>query len=207
MGARSGAREHEASRRMKTELLIQMDGLAKTEDFVFVLAASNVPWDLDMAMLRRLEKRIYVPLPGDTARQLMIEKHLGEEGRSQGVDFGVIASRTMGYSGADIVLLCKEAAMRPLRRLMKHLSTLDEQDPNNTKGQNMVLEPVTADDCQAALKTVKPSANHSFLTKYDDWTKQFGAGYSSMEDSERQQSDPPAAGGGYGAGFSASIDM
>jgi len=50
--------EHEGSRRMKTELLIQMDGLVKNKERIFLLAASNIPWDLDMAMLRRLEKRV-----------------------------------------------------------------------------------------------------------------------------------------------------
>lgn len=49
---------HESSRRLKTELLIQMDGLAKRDDQIFVLAASNIPWDLDPALLRRLEKRV-----------------------------------------------------------------------------------------------------------------------------------------------------
>ena len=48
MGARDAAGEHEGSRRMKTELLIQMDGLSKSDDLVFVLAASNLPWSADM---------------------------------------------------------------------------------------------------------------------------------------------------------------
>ncbi|TNN11209.1 Katanin p60 ATPase-containing subunit A-like 2 [Schistosoma japonicum] len=60
--------EHEGSRRMKTELLMQMDGLAKSDDLVFLLAASNLPWELDHAMLRRLEKRILVNLPNKEAR-------------------------------------------------------------------------------------------------------------------------------------------
>eukprot|EP01028_Stygiella_incarcerata_P002895 TRINITY_DN1553_c0_g1_i2.p1 TRINITY_DN1553_c0_g1~~TRINITY_DN1553_c0_g1_i2.p1 ORF type:complete len:211 (+),score=50.49 TRINITY_DN1553_c0_g1_i2:222-854(+) len=69
-GSESGSGdEHEGSRRMKTELLIQMDGLARTDDLVFVLAASNIPWDLDIAVRRRLEKRILVPLPNRVARR------------------------------------------------------------------------------------------------------------------------------------------
>jgi len=77
MSARSGAGEHEASRRMKTELLIQLDGLIKnSEERVFLLAASNLPWELDMALLRRLEKRILVRLPEVQAREGMIRSHI-----------------------------------------------------------------------------------------------------------------------------------
>uniref|UniRef100_A0A5K3FND5 Katanin p60 ATPase-containing subunit A-like 2 n=1 Tax=Mesocestoides corti TaxID=53468 RepID=A0A5K3FND5_MESCO len=75
-GGTVGQGEHEGSRRMKTELLIQMDGLAKSNDLVFLLAASNIPWELDHAMLRRLEKRILVDLPNSDARKRMFENLL-----------------------------------------------------------------------------------------------------------------------------------
>jgi katanin p60 ATPase-containing subunit A1 len=76
MGARGGG-EHEGSRRMKTELLIQLDGLVKnSQDRVFLLAASNLPWELDMALLRRLEKRILVRLPTVEAREGMIRSFI-----------------------------------------------------------------------------------------------------------------------------------
>jgi katanin p60 ATPase-containing subunit A1 len=120
----SGQGEHEASRRMKTELLIQMDGLSSKQNVetqqVFVLAASNVPWDLDQALLRRLEKRVLVSLPTQAAREQMLRQNLA--GRlAPDVDCADIATKLEGYSGADIEVLCREAAMRPLRRLLDAL--------------------------------------------------------------------------------------
>ena len=78
MSSRGGRdSEHEGSRRMKTELLIQMDGLLRdTNDQIFLLAASNIPWDLDDAMLRRLEKRILVDLPCQSGREAMLSSLL-----------------------------------------------------------------------------------------------------------------------------------
>ena len=112
MMARGGDNEHEASRRMKTELLMQMDGLASTQSdkFVFVLTATNLPWELDSAMLRRLEKRIYVGLPEHGARQNIIDSALKEfKVEMAGEE---IARVTEGFSGSDLWQLCKECAMR-----------------------------------------------------------------------------------------------
>jgi katanin p60 ATPase-containing subunit A1 len=120
MGQRESG-EHEASRRMKTELLIQMDGLAKRKNSqVFVLAASNLPWELDLALLRRLDKRILVPLPAPEARLQIMRNNL-QERASPDLDFTDFLDATEGYSGSDLMLVCKEAAMRPLRRLMATL--------------------------------------------------------------------------------------
>ena len=127
--------EHEASRRMKTELLIQMDGVKSSgsstgssgsppDQQVFVMAASNLPWDLDIAVLRRLEKRVLVPLPSVGARSAMFEKHLRNRTAAE-VTFDTISQLTEGYSGADIELVCRESAMMPVRRLMRRIDDID----------------------------------------------------------------------------------
>lgn len=126
MGSR-GNGEHEASRRMKTELLIQLDGLIKSsQERVFLLAASNLPWELDMALLRRLEKRILVTLPNTEAREGMIRNNIPSKMCDKDIDYREFAETLDGYSGSDIRLVCKEAAMKPLRRLMKQLEAQND---------------------------------------------------------------------------------
>jgi SpoVK/Ycf46/Vps4 family AAA+-type ATPase len=133
---------------MKTELLIQMDGLAshshtnnnsnnsnnsnnnQHHSQVFVLAASNVPWDLDSALLRRLEKRVLVSLPTPAARCQMLRQYLGGRVVPE-IDFLSIAEQLEGYSGADIEILSREAAMRPLRRLLTALDRMEPPPTNN----------------------------------------------------------------------------
>lgn len=123
--------EHEASRRMKTELLIQMDGMnnhhgkGPNEQQVFVMAASNIPWELDVALLRRLEKRVIVSLPTLEARIQMLKNHLSDR-IAPNVDLFTIATATEGYSGADLELLCREAAMMPVRRLITKIDSIQQ---------------------------------------------------------------------------------
>ncbi|PAA52974.1 hypothetical protein BOX15_Mlig020428g1 [Macrostomum lignano] len=166
--------EHEGSRRMKTELLVQMDGLAKTDELVFLLAASNIPWELDHAMLRRLEKRILVDLPNYEARKKMIAQHLPPSSKPDGglelrcnIDYDRVAALTEGYSGSDITLLCKEAAMRVVRKIFDALE-------NHTEGSDLhvKLEPLTTEDVEIALQTTKPSAKN-LVGKYKAWQKDY----------------------------------
>eukprot|EP00201_Polytomella_parva_P020671 CAMPEP_0175047344 /NCGR_PEP_ID=MMETSP0052_2-20121109/5538_1 /TAXON_ID=51329 ORGANISM="Polytomella parva, Strain SAG 63-3" /NCGR_SAMPLE_ID=MMETSP0052_2 /ASSEMBLY_ACC=CAM_ASM_000194 /LENGTH=529 /DNA_ID=CAMNT_0016311199 /DNA_START=158 /DNA_END=1743 /DNA_ORIENTATION=- len=107
MSARGGSGEHEASRRMKTELLIQMDGLLRNDregnGGVFVLAATNLPWELDLALLRRLEKRILVPLPNADARAAMFRTLL-ESRLAPEVSADFLAAQTEGFSGSDVAV-------------------------------------------------------------------------------------------------------
>lgn len=109
--------ESDSARRIKTEFLVQMDGVGKNEGDVLVLGATNVPWELDAAIRRRFEKRVYIPLPEPEARAIMVKLHLGDTPNNLSEsDFDTLGKLTEGASGSDIKVLVKEALMEPLRR-------------------------------------------------------------------------------------------
>lgn len=83
-----------------------------------VLATTNRPWDLDEALIRRLEKRVHVPLPDRASRADIFRLHLRTVALGPGVDAEALADSSEGLSGADIRVVCREAAMRPMRRAL-----------------------------------------------------------------------------------------
>jgi len=114
-GSRSEG-ESDSARRIKTEFLVQMDGVGKKAGEVLVLGATNVPWELDAAIRRRFEKRVYIPLPESEARTTMVRLNLGDtENDLTDADFDKLGTVTEGASGSDIAVLVKEALMQPLR--------------------------------------------------------------------------------------------
>ncbi|KAL5252221.1 hypothetical protein ACHWQZ_G015120 [Mnemiopsis leidyi] len=175
----SGGNEHEGSLRMKTELLVQMDGLAKSDDLVFLLAASNLPWELDHAMLRRLEKRILVDLPTRDARRQMFRHHLPPQISQEGgvsiecnVNYDKLADVTEGYTGSDIQLVCKEAAMRRVRSIFSVLEEMEINPDTTNRPNKLKIDPVTTADVEAALQSTKPSSRN-LQPKYNAWRKQY----------------------------------
>ncbi|CBZ52125.1 putative p60 katanin [Neospora caninum Liverpool] len=191
---RGTASEHEASRRTKSELLIQLDGLATggrhtkhrgpEEDagaggvfsnHVMVLATSNTPWDIDEAFRRRLEKRIYIPLPGVQAREDMLRIHLDGIPLADGIDLKAIANRTEQFSGADLQHLCREACMNPLRRVFDDLA-LDEIKAKRAAGAFVEEETrVTMADFDQALEKANPSTHAAEIAKFERWNAEFGS--------------------------------
>mmetsp|Transcript_10441 Transcript_10441/g.9048 ORF Transcript_10441/g.9048 Transcript_10441/m.9048 type:complete len:171 (+) Transcript_10441:484-996(+) len=105
---------NDCSRRVLTELLNSVDGLVKgegeEEKSVLFLAATNHPWHLDTAMIRRMEKRIYIPLPDEAGREQMIRRHLEKEIVAEDIDHRELVSLTKGYSGSDMMQVMKNAA-------------------------------------------------------------------------------------------------
>mmetsp|Transcript_21322 Transcript_21322/g.31231 ORF Transcript_21322/g.31231 Transcript_21322/m.31231 type:complete len:455 (-) Transcript_21322:405-1769(-) len=114
-GSRSEG-ESDSARRIKTEFLVQMDGVGKATKDVLVLGATNVPWELDAAIRRRFEKRIYIPLPDAAARSFMLKLHVGDTPNSlTDDDYDKLGHMTDGTSGSDISVLVRDALMQPLR--------------------------------------------------------------------------------------------
>lgn len=126
---RGASNEHEASRRVKSELLVQMEGVSTTQNqnedatkTVIVLGATNFPWDIDEALRRRLEKRIYIPLPDYSGRHALLKINLRDITLDENVDLEDIANKLDGYSGADITTVCRDTSMMGMRRRIDGLS-------------------------------------------------------------------------------------
>lgn len=110
--------ESESARRIKTEFLVQMQGVGNDNDGILVLGATNIPWVLDSAIRRRFEKRIFIPLPEEIARLVMFKIHLGNTAHSLTEDnLKELAKKTEGYSGADISIVVRDALMQPVRKV------------------------------------------------------------------------------------------
>jgi len=103
---------------MKTEFLVQMDGVGNDASGVLVLAATNLPWKLDPALRRRFQRRIHIGLPDAKARARMFEIGVGDtpcELKPQ--DYEKLGCMTEGFSGSDISIAVQDALMVPVKMI------------------------------------------------------------------------------------------
>lgn len=161
--------EHESSRRLKTEFLVQLDGAATSDDDrILIVGATNRPQELDEAARRRLVKRLYVPLPELGAREQIINNLLASVRHNLSPeDVRKIAERSAGYSGADMTNLCKEASMEPIRSIP--FSQLEDIGMEEVRH-------ITSGDFDEALINVRPSVSQSDLNIYIEWDRTYGSG-------------------------------
>ncbi|KAG4183055.1 Katanin p60 ATPase-containing subunit [Gossypium arboreum] len=177
--ARGASGEHESSRRVKSELLVQVDGVNNTgtnEDgsrkIVMVLAATNFPWDIDEALRRRLEKRIYIPLPNFESRKELIRINLKTVEVAADVDIDEVARRTEGYSGDDLTNVCRDASLNGMRRKIAG-KTRDEI--KNMSKDEISKDPVAMCDFEEALAKVQRSVSQADIEKHEKWFSEFGS--------------------------------
>lgn len=165
--------EHEASRRLKTQILIELDGILSIGNdpnkHMLVMAATNRPHELDDAALRRFPKRIYIGLPEPEVRLNIIKKILSKGNQSckfSTQDYDYLSKWTEGYSGSDLNELCREAVMLPLREVGDRIL---EIKPNE-------LRPVQLIDFKNALSYIKPTANQKLIQTLEEWNREHGSG-------------------------------
>ncbi|WVZ82764.1 hypothetical protein U9M48_029992 [Paspalum notatum var. saurae] len=162
------ANENDASRRLKSEFLIQFDGVSSNpDDLVIVIGATNKPQELDDAVLRRLVKRIYVPLPDPNVRRLLLKNQLkGQAFKLSNHDMERLAVETEGYSGSDLRALCEEAAMMPIRELgPQNILTIKANQ----------LRPLKYEDFKKAMAVIRPSLQKSKWDELEKWNEEFGS--------------------------------
>ncbi|KAJ8378002.1 hypothetical protein AAFF_G00249390 [Aldrovandia affinis] len=201
-GSRS-ENESEAARRIKTEFLVQMQGVGNDNEGVLVLGATNIPWTLDSAIRRRFEKRIYIPLPEEHARSFMFKLHLGSTPNSlTESDFVTLGKKTEGYSGADISVIVRDALMQPVRKVQSAthfkrvrgpsrddaniliddlLTPCSPGDPNavemtwmDVPGEKLLEPIVSMSDMLRSQTSTKPTVNDQDLDKLKKFTDDFG---------------------------------
>ena len=160
--------ECEASRRLKTEFLIQLDGAGTNQDDrILIIGATNRPQEIDDAFIRRLAKRLYIPLPNFASRTQLIKNVVEKEKKQYELDEEAVTSlvnRTKGYSGSDMMSVLREAAMMPIRNI---------DDINNVQLDN--LRGVNVKDFMDAIELVKPSVSEKTIAQYVQWNKDFGS--------------------------------
>lgn len=196
-----GAREegeNESQKRVKNEFLVQMGGCGNDKGRVLVLGATNLPWAIDQAMRRRFEKRVLITLPEPESRAYLLKRKMKDTPHTlQESDWSELAGLTNNYSGADLEILCKDAAMEPLRKAQvatkfedmgngKFRPLMDNEQPSQMGHQvvqntlyllpnnGLMLDDISFLDFKSSLKRTKPSVNMQDLEQYNKWTTEFG---------------------------------
>ncbi|KAL7183697.1 hypothetical protein ACSBR2_025974 [Camellia fascicularis] len=204
LGQRTRVGEHEAMRKIKNEFMTHWDGLlTKSGERILVLAATNRPFDLDEAIIRRFERRVMVGLPSVESREMILRTLLGKE-KVENIDFKELAAMTEGYSGSDLKNLCITAAYRPVRELIqkerlkdvKNKERVDEQkkkeivdeaqssedaSDTNEEGKEervIALRPLNMEDMRQAKNQVAASfaTEGCIMSELQQWNDLYGEG-------------------------------
>ncbi|KAG9130736.1 hypothetical protein Leryth_012689 [Lithospermum erythrorhizon] len=184
LGRRENPGEHEAMRKMKNEFMVNWDGLrTKDKERVLVLAATNRPFDLDEAVIRRLPRRLMVNLPDAQNRAKILKVILAKEDLSPDVDLDSVATMTDGYSGSDLKNLCVTAAHCPIREILEtekkeNAAALVEGKPPPPLSGSADIRPLNMGDFKHAHERVCASVSSESvnMTELVQWNELYGEG-------------------------------
>ena len=166
-----GVRSHEVGGevRVRNQFLKEMDGILDKGGerlFLYLIGATNKPWAIDQAFLRRFQKRILVPLPSYKDRIALFEYYTRPLQLDGGVKYSELAKMTEGYSGSDIRDICQEAQYKVVLELFDSGKALDSDERPR---------PITMRDFKEIIKMRRPSVSPELIRAYMDWARQFSA--------------------------------
>ncbi|HZZ41876.1 MAG TPA: ATP-binding protein [Tepidisphaeraceae bacterium] len=152
------ARRDEGSsvmQRVVPQILQGMEGFEKSKNPILFMGATNVPWQLDAAVLRpgRFDEKVYIPLPDLAARRKMLEIYLGCRPVAEGVNLDMLAQRLEGYSGADIKYICDRAAVVPF---LQSVASGEEGE-------------ITQQVVEDVLAEARKSVNAEQVKRFEEW--------------------------------------
>ena len=159
--------------RAKNQFLSELDGVnGKGKDtMMYVIGATNKPWSLDEPFLRRFQKRIYVSLPNQDARQKLFEQYTGPLKKSSRFNINTLAKQFDGYSASDIKDVCQGAQLLVVNELFR---SPDYHEPIEGETPQEPRE-LTMADFKDIKNKRKPSVSIEKIRGYHDWSNSFGA--------------------------------
>jgi vacuolar protein-sorting-associated protein 4 len=155
------------------QFLSQLDGFSTDDSFIMTVAATNVPWELDQAILSRFEKRIYIGLPDAETRRKIIDIHTTGKGYQVEESLDNIVDSTDGFSGRDLFYLCSEAIRNMLRRTNRGIMEDKDRVIGGSEKVTYRVNPITKQDFDAALSKIKPAVNEEMSKKYYKWKEEY----------------------------------
>jgi SpoVK/Ycf46/Vps4 family AAA+-type ATPase len=169
-----GSGESGAERRIVSTLLAELDGLqAKDDDsFVLTMCATNLPWLLDLAILSRFQRRIYVPLPDKKAREAIFNIQLIQRGHQSEVPLERLVERAASFSGREIEQLCLIATNTMIRRSNPDLLKKVDQGLKEVSDYQLLVQKISSADFEHAFSQVSPVAAPAVIKRYEQWQTQ-----------------------------------
>jgi len=166
-----GSGESGAKRRIVSTLLAELDGLqAKDESgFVLTISATNLPWLLDLAILSRFHRRIYVPLPDEAARNAILDIHLTRRGHTTKIPITELVRRTEGFAGREVEQLCLIAINAMIRRANPSLLKMVDKGLTSISEYELKVQPIAEEDFAQGFAQIRPVSDQLLLTRYERW--------------------------------------
>lgn len=172
-GVRDGGASNPEGRIVST-LLAELDGLAQKgggAPFVLTMAATNLPWLLDSAILSRFERIVFVPLPDEAARSRILELEVTRRGLASAVPLASLAADWAGYSGREIAQIARDAVQRMVLRVNAGLVAAVDEGRDAAERTLLAVAPITAEEWAAAAGTVPRRTTPEDVARHEAWRR------------------------------------